>query len=418
MPWQQPVNFDFSDLDAYPDQLQRIGATDVTWFENAPSSAVIICTGGTIDERNLGEWIVRQQLEAIGYRQARFTFDPDPEMRKTAAWTDIMAKAKRLMQSGNVQMLRNGWNAIAAHVVGDHGEYNCEISRDDPNSRVITQWTCECPWDQYAFQRTRQWKKFEGRPCAHVLAAYWTSLGTPLDDHDPSEHGALPPGQKAAPPPAPGGPSPIDTKQPGIGDTQQTIEDAGKPLQAPPGAGMTPQEGIPIGSPPSQSAPFTAPDIAQQQMQMLMQNQGVIPPFPMAPPPPPVPMPSSEPGGRPGPYSGNPLQQSWTFSKVTDVTSAKGDIFRNSDMVRINVAEYGTMEGPTPGKNGDGQFREIPKNSIGEVLGQDSTTGWVDVIFPIHDTGPLQPFHIRAWIEPEKLNAMPNTSKPGPFLGK
>jgi hypothetical protein len=46
----------------------------------------------------------------------------------------------------------------------------------------MTQWQCECPWDQYAWQRTRQWKKYEGRPCAHVLATWWASKMAPLDE--------------------------------------------------------------------------------------------------------------------------------------------------------------------------------------------------------------------------------------------
>jgi hypothetical protein len=397
---------------ALPEQSRKIGSTEVVWFESEPNTAIIQCKGGGPDERKLAEWIVREELAAAGYRQASFTFDGSEDLRKTAAWPDIMAKAKRLIQSGNVNILRNGFNIIAAHVVGDHGEYNCDISRDDPRSRAITQWTCECPWDQYAWQRTRKWKKYEGRPCAHVLAAYWTSLGTPLDDYDPNQHGPLPNGQKRMPspmqmqkPPAPPeGPAGVPEQMGVPKDIFNPTPTAQQPIpngQQPPSPGTLPL----FNAPPSQTQPFMAPP----------EDQGVIPPYPMAPMgqegQQAITIPVSVPGGRPGPYPANPLQQQFTFSRV-----ATGEVFNNSDMVRLNESLMGVMEGPKPNQFGDGQYREIPQNSIGEVLGQDQTTGWVDVIFPLHDTGPNEPYHVRAWIEAEKLTPMPGVKKPGPFI--
>jgi hypothetical protein len=403
---------------ALPEQYRTIGCTEVVWFEAEPHVAVVQCKGGGPDERKLAEWIVREELGAAGYRQASFTFDGSEDLRKTAAWPDIMAKAKRLIQSGNVRILRNGFNIIAAHVVGDHGEYNCDISRDDPSSRAITQWTCECPWDQYAWQRTRKWKKYEGRPCAHVLAAYWQSLATPLDDYDPNQHGPLPNGQKRAPSPMqmqkaptppPEGPAGVPEQMGIPKDLFNQVPTQQQPIpvgQQPPSPGTLPNLQMPLFSqPPSQTQPFMAPP----------EDQGVIPPFPGAmqqETQQAITIPISVPGGRPGPYPANPIQQPFTFSRV----AAAGDTFNNSDMVRLEEPLMGVMEGPKPNQFGDGQYREIPQNSIGEVLGQDQTTGWVDVIFPLHDTGPNEPYHVRAWIEPEKLTAMPGVKKPGPFI--
>lgn len=104
---------------------------------------------------------------------------------KNAAWPDVEAKAKRLVQDGKVVLQRNGYNNIVANVQGDHGVYTVEIGRDDPASRAITTWTCGCPWDQYAWGRTRQWKKYEGRVCSHALATFWKSLTTPIDEPPP-----------------------------------------------------------------------------------------------------------------------------------------------------------------------------------------------------------------------------------------
>jgi len=103
-------------------------------------------------------------------------------MQHQSAWGDIVAKAKRLIQSGKVTILHNTANAVYGHVVGDHGEYETSISRTDPTTSIIEMWTCTCPWDQFAFQRTRKWKKYEGRVCSHVLATYWKAKSTPLDD--------------------------------------------------------------------------------------------------------------------------------------------------------------------------------------------------------------------------------------------
>lgn len=254
-------------------------------------------------------------------------------VRKTAAWPDIMAKAKRLVQSGNVTLLRNGYNIVVAHVIGDHGEYTCEISRDDPESRAITQWTCECPWDQFAFQRTRQWKKYEGRPCAHVLAAYWKSLATPLDeDVAPGQEGR--PGQPVAPgTPRTFSPSPITTPQHGIMDPQQGIEQGYQPslpMQGNPGGEAVPMPGMDqtfegpsmgplmpgMGMPPTSQMPMTVPPSLSPPLMAPPGETGIIPPQPMAMDPNQMQLPVSVPGGRPGPYPANPIQQPGTFSKV------------------------------------------------------------------------------------------------------
>lgn len=128
-------------------------------------------------------------------------------VERVSTWDDVMQKAKRLILSGQVTLQRNGWNNVVSTVVGDHGQYQVEIGRDDPNSRVITQWTCECPWDQFAFDRTRVWKKYEGRVCSHALATLWSSLGAPLDDDVEQEKRENTPFQKKPDPNQPYAPA-------------------------------------------------------------------------------------------------------------------------------------------------------------------------------------------------------------------
>lgn len=138
---------------------------------------------------------------------------------KKSAWNDIVDKAKRLIRSGQVQVGVNTPQFVTGVVQGDNGVYQPEFSRDDPQApHALTQSSCTCPWEQYRWQRTRQWKKLEGRMCAHLLALYWKSLATPLDVEDVDYQHA--PGQKRTPlptemaPPAPSPEAPLpDTDQ-------------------------------------------------------------------------------------------------------------------------------------------------------------------------------------------------------------
>jgi hypothetical protein len=120
-----------------------------------------------------------------------------PLEQRTASWSDVMSKAKRLILEGDVALHRNGYNNIAATVNGDHGTYQVEIGRDDPNTRVITTWQCTCPWNQFAWDRIK-YKYLEGRTCSHTLATFWKSLATPLDE-DASEEQRTAPGTKQGP---------------------------------------------------------------------------------------------------------------------------------------------------------------------------------------------------------------------------
>ena len=105
-----------------------------------------------------------------------------PEHIDPGGWAGIMQKAQRLREEGNVTVQRNGVQNIVGTVVGDHGTYNTEIWRSDPQRNTISLWNCTCPWGEFSWGRTRQFKKFEGRPCAHTLALYWQALTQPLDE--------------------------------------------------------------------------------------------------------------------------------------------------------------------------------------------------------------------------------------------
>lgn len=392
-----------------PPTSQTIGRSSVTWFETEPGLAFVHASGGLPDDRVLASVIVREQLRAHGIKLAQFVFDQEPDFHKTAAWDDIMAKAKRLIQSNQVQILRNGYNNVIGHVVGDHGEYQTEIGRDDPNSRAITTWQCDCPWDQYAWQRTRQWKKYEGRPCAHVLATYWKSLSTPLDeDVNPatgeqntqmSLFNAPPRTAPSAPSPfqAPGGPvMPSQQMQiPGVAPGQAT----GAPGQAP---GAPPQ--------PNQIIPPFPLDAIQQAQNAI--NPASVPgqrqPSPTNP--------MQWPGG-----TFSSVQNGWEFDTMWHMSAdfvSQPEGFQNGNIVSTKHEDWGTWSGKSV-EHGAGSPAKIPAGSVGEVLGQDPTTGMVQVLFMgdlTKDHGPMQPYGATAWFFPSEIVERPDVPRPGPAI--
>lgn len=108
-------------------------------------------------------------------------------IRKVAAWRDVEMKAKRLKDGGQVVVNNNQPNIITGTVQGDHGTYEVEIWRENPQSASISHWSCGCAWGQYAWGRTRMFKKFEGRPCSHVMAMFWQSRSEPVGYFGPTE---------------------------------------------------------------------------------------------------------------------------------------------------------------------------------------------------------------------------------------
>ena len=157
----------------------KLGSTEAEWEEVEPGLVRIYASGGSAFDRSLGRSLLQIELEERGYRLAQIPMDIEPSSDlykestithegKTvhiSSWQDVMAKAKRLIQSGQVQVLRNGYHEVAGRVQGDHGIYEPTIERQDPESRSISSWSCQCRWSDYSWGRTRKWKKYEGRPC-------------------------------------------------------------------------------------------------------------------------------------------------------------------------------------------------------------------------------------------------------------
>lgn len=367
-----------------------LGSVTASWEEIETGIALITCEGGTVDDRELARFILSSDLYDVGIKQAQFDFDEwirPSSFQKEADYQDRMNKAQRLMQSGNVTLLRNGYNVIVANVIGDHGQYQCEISRDDPNSRSITQWTCTCPAFQFSQMRTRKWKKWDNIPCSHTIAAYWSALGTPLDEALTEQQAEnMGTGQAI-------GPS-------GFGADPMTAP----PMGAPQGQqGMMPGMGQGMGNPPS-GGPMMAPD---PNLPPQAPGAGIIPAYPMDPAMmAPVSVPNTV-----GPTPRNPMQQPGTLSHIIKV--AVEITFPDWSIARLKEDTMGQTEGIGTSAGG---WQDVPKGSLVDVIHQDPTTGWVECTYDLSG-GNNSPFHVRFFVEPTQLSNM-NMIRKGPQITK
>jgi 8-oxo-dGTP pyrophosphatase MutT (NUDIX family) len=88
---------------------------------------------------------------------------------RTAAWKDVRDKGVNIRRNGGVHIIANTGLTVTAEVQGEHGLYVCTIARV-PGRKQQGLWRCSCKWNQYAWARSEQWKRLEGRQCSHVYA--------------------------------------------------------------------------------------------------------------------------------------------------------------------------------------------------------------------------------------------------------
>lgn len=278
------------------------------------------------------EFALEDYIAAAILPEVRFPFESLAATMHQGAWVDVANKAKRLVAEGRVTILRNAPHHIMAHVIGDGtdnngtpDEHEVEISRElDPNgmptSNTIEQWNCTCAWSQYSWNRTRKWKKYEGRPCSHVIATYWKAKSTPLDITEMPEGYQVPRGQKQSP----AGPGQmaipgVHPEQPG---TEQRQFEPGEPEETPPGEpqpAAAPPTAVPsnqdLTMPKAPESPFSTPKQQPPQHEQLELFDITAPPGQQTPGAPPI---VSVPGGSP-PTPGNPVKFPGTFSHFIPV---------------------------------------------------------------------------------------------------
>lgn len=201
-----------------PPRKQVIGKSAVSWWEGKPGDVFVMAEGGSLKDEVLAEQIVANQLSQFGYKRANFHFAQESDaldvldrqreqtdeqnvdknkhdqiVQRQDNWNELVKKAERLVNSGNVTIVTNEPDYVYGRVIGDHGNYESKIKRNNPDEPRITGWKCTCPWNQYAYQRTRQWKIYEGRPCSHILALYYLSKLAPVTgEKEPSPEEPVP----------------------------------------------------------------------------------------------------------------------------------------------------------------------------------------------------------------------------------
>lgn len=97
--------------------------------------------------------------------------DPNPVLARSAAWSDIQEKAKRLRSEMALNVTRDDGDYIEADVRGDNGSYETYVQRHGASggNYAVTGWGCTCGWGQWAWKRQHT---YVGRMCAHALALY------------------------------------------------------------------------------------------------------------------------------------------------------------------------------------------------------------------------------------------------------
>lgn len=158
---------------------------DVAWrngLRTHPAYELVNKDPSIMNDHN--RWFEDSGSENENYRHSSWKLaEQSPEESQgLRGWPKIMAKAQRLRNEGRVLIQTNTQQYVAGQVEGDHDLYNPQLWRENAENQKISAWQCTCPWFQYAFGRTRKWKKYEGRPCAHLLALYWEGLTQPFTD--------------------------------------------------------------------------------------------------------------------------------------------------------------------------------------------------------------------------------------------
>lgn len=94
---------------------------------------------------------------------------PGLRFEVTAAWRDVVAKAKRIRTAGRVRITHASRGMVIGEVGGDHDVYECGIQRPAGRPQSIQHWACGCPWASF-HQDSSYPGRLNGRPCSHVYA--------------------------------------------------------------------------------------------------------------------------------------------------------------------------------------------------------------------------------------------------------
>lgn len=120
--------------------------------------------------------------------------DADFRFEFTASWSDVRAKAKRIRAEGGIRIVSANGAGVVAEVQGDHHIYETGLQYV-PGKRSVATWQCGCKWAAYAWGRSPQYKRFEGRMCSHALAVQYEAQSRGMFGRDVKEDSHRMPGQ-------------------------------------------------------------------------------------------------------------------------------------------------------------------------------------------------------------------------------
>lgn len=118
--------------------------------------------------------------------------DPRFRFEFTAAWSDVVAKAKRLRSQGYVRIVHASSGMIIGEVRGDHDTYETGIQRPPGKPQTIQHWACGCPWASFHQKTGAITSRYAGRPCSHVMALQFEAQARGMFGRDIAPDGTLP----------------------------------------------------------------------------------------------------------------------------------------------------------------------------------------------------------------------------------
>jgi hypothetical protein len=118
--------------------------------------------------------------------------DADFRFHITAAWRDVVAKAKRLRAEGRLRVTMASDGYVFAEVKGDHHVYETGLQRM-PGKVAAHSWSCGCKWGAYHWGADDDFSRFAGRMCSHALALQYEAQSRGMfgrdvhtDEHKPT----------------------------------------------------------------------------------------------------------------------------------------------------------------------------------------------------------------------------------------
>ncbi|QDN95006.1 hypothetical protein FNV58_01340 (plasmid) [Streptomyces sp. RLB1-9] len=118
--------------------------------------------------------------------------DADFRFHITAAWRDVVAKAKRLRAEGRLRVTLASDGYVFAEVKGDHHVYETGLQRM-PGKVAAHSWSCGCKWGAYHWGADDDFSRFAGRMCSHALALQYEAQSRGMfgrdvhtDEHKPT----------------------------------------------------------------------------------------------------------------------------------------------------------------------------------------------------------------------------------------